>query len=112
LDQPAAAHVIDYLQEENRALREQLGPGRLRFTDERRRRLAAKAKTLGRRVLRRRTKSEVAAALVENRKTMPEIAFVINLGPDPHGRVRLLPLFVASRRTGPQVPAAERVSCW
>ena len=44
--------VIDYLQEENRALREQLGPGRLRFTDDQRRRLAAKAKTLGRRVLR------------------------------------------------------------
>src|SRR5712692_8308233 len=43
-------HVIDYLQEENRALREQLGPGRLRFTDDQRRRLAAKAKTLGRRV--------------------------------------------------------------
>ena len=44
--------VIDYLQEENRALREQLGPGRLRFTDDQRRRLAAKAKRLGRRVLR------------------------------------------------------------
>jgi hypothetical protein len=44
--------VIDYLQEENRALREPLGPGRLRFTDDQRRRLAAKAKTLGRRVLR------------------------------------------------------------
>ena len=44
--------VIDYLQEENRALREQLGPRRLRFTDEQRRRLAAKAKILGRRVLR------------------------------------------------------------
>jgi putative transposase len=44
--------VIDYLQEENRALREQLGPGRLRFTDDQRRRLAAKAKILGRRVLR------------------------------------------------------------
>src|ERR1700704_4874365 len=44
--------VIDYLQEENRALREQLGPGRLRFTDDQRRRLATKAKALGRRVLR------------------------------------------------------------
>jgi transposase InsO family protein len=44
--------VIDYLQEENRALREQLGPRRLRFTDNQRRRLAAKAKTLGRRGLR------------------------------------------------------------
>ena len=44
--------VIDYLQEENRVLREQLGPRRLRFTDDQRRRLAAKARTLGRRVLR------------------------------------------------------------
>jgi putative transposase len=38
--------VIDYLQEENRVLREQLGPRRLRFTDAQRRRLGAKAKTL------------------------------------------------------------------
>src|SRR5438309_1295267 len=44
--------VIDYLQEENRVLREQLGPRRLRFTDAQRRRLAAKAKILGRRFLR------------------------------------------------------------
>jgi len=44
--------VIDYLQEENRVLREQIGARRLRFTDDQRRRLAAKARTLGRRVLR------------------------------------------------------------
>ena len=43
--------VIDYLQAENRVLREQLGPRRLRFTDVQRRRLAAKAKALGRRAL-------------------------------------------------------------
>lgn len=43
--------VIDYLQEENRVLREQLGPRRLRFTDDQRVRLAAKAKTLGRSAL-------------------------------------------------------------
>jgi putative transposase len=43
--------VIDYLQEENRVLREQLGPRRLRFTDGQRIRLATKAHTLGRRVL-------------------------------------------------------------
>ena len=43
--------VIDYLQEENRVLREQLGPQRLRFTNDQRIRLAAKAKTLGRRAL-------------------------------------------------------------
>ena len=39
--------VIDSLQEENRVRREQLGPGRLRFTDAQRRRRAAKAKRLG-----------------------------------------------------------------
>ena len=44
--------VIDYLREENRVLREQLGPRRLRFTDAQRRRLAARAQTVGRRVLR------------------------------------------------------------
>src|SRR5215471_14258725 len=43
--------VIDYLREENRVLREQLGDRRVRFTDDQRRRLAVRAKTLGRRVL-------------------------------------------------------------
>src|SRR4051812_33647679 len=43
--------VIDYLQTENRVLREQLGSRRLRFTDDQRIRLAAKAKCVGRRVL-------------------------------------------------------------
>ncbi len=43
--------VIEYLQEENRALHEQLGGKRLRFTDSQRRRLAAKAKAIGRRGL-------------------------------------------------------------
>ena len=40
--------VIDYLHEENRILHEQLGPRRLKFTDDQRRRQAAKAKALGR----------------------------------------------------------------
>src|SRR3990172_2034985 len=43
--------VVDYLKEENRVLREHLGGGRLRFTDEQRRRLAVKARVLGRRAL-------------------------------------------------------------
>src|SRR3954453_9524604 len=43
--------AIEYLREENKVLREQLGGRRLRFTDEQRRRLAAKAKGLGRRAL-------------------------------------------------------------
>src|SRR6188474_348108 len=42
---------IDYLREENRILREQLGGRRLRFTDGQRRRLATKAKGLGRKLL-------------------------------------------------------------
>ena len=44
--------AIDCLREENRVLREQLGGKRLRLNDDQRRRLAAKAKTLGRRLLR------------------------------------------------------------
>jgi transposase InsO family protein len=44
-------HAIEYLREENKVLREQLGGRRLRFTDEQRRQLAAKAKGLSRRVL-------------------------------------------------------------
>jgi hypothetical protein len=43
--------VIEYLQEENRVLREQLGGRRLRFTDGQRRRLAAKGRAIGRRAL-------------------------------------------------------------
>ncbi|MCP4283642.1 MAG: hypothetical protein GY792_04210 [Gammaproteobacteria bacterium] len=43
--------VIDYLIEENRVLKDQLDGQRLRFTDEQRIRLAAKAKALGRRAL-------------------------------------------------------------
>ncbi len=43
--------VIEYLQEENRVLREQLGGKRLLFTDRQRRRLAAKAKAIGRKEL-------------------------------------------------------------
>ena len=43
--------VIDYLQEENRVLREQLGGKRLRFNDDQRRPLAARAQKLGWRML-------------------------------------------------------------
>ena len=43
--------VIDYLIEENRVLREQLRGRRLRFTDDKRRRLARKGRLLARRVL-------------------------------------------------------------
>lgn len=43
--------AIEYLREENRVLREQLGAGRLRFTDDQLRRLAVRAKGLGRKLL-------------------------------------------------------------
>jgi len=43
--------VIDYLREENRVLREQLGGRRVRLNDDQRRRLATKAKGLGRKLL-------------------------------------------------------------
>ncbi len=38
--------VIEYLREEIRVLKEHVGPKRLRFTDEQRRRLARKAKRI------------------------------------------------------------------
>jgi len=44
--------VIDYLREENRVLREQLGGRRLQLTNDQRRRLAIRAKVLGRAALR------------------------------------------------------------
>ena len=43
--------TIDYLVEENRVLKEQLGSSRLRLTNDQRRRLAEKGKQLGRRIL-------------------------------------------------------------
>ena len=43
--------VIEYLREENRVLREQLGGRRLRFNDDQRRRLAVGAKGFGRKLL-------------------------------------------------------------
>ena len=43
--------VIEYLTEKNRVLREQIGHRRLHFTDDQRRRLAARAKELSRNAL-------------------------------------------------------------
>ncbi len=45
--------VVEYLIEENRVLKEQLGGKRVRLTNDQRRRLAAKGKRLGRRLLHR-----------------------------------------------------------
>ena len=71
-------YVIEYLIEENRVLREQVGSRRMRFNDDQRRRLAAKAKQLCRKLLaqvatpgRPRTATEIAALVtrmaIENR---------------------------------------------
>jgi hypothetical protein len=53
--------LVDYLREENRVLRQQLGSKRLCLNDDQRRRLAARAKKLGRRAPR-------------------ELATIVNLG--------------------------------
>ena len=47
--------VTDYLETENEVLKELLGGGRMRFTDKQRRRLAVKAKLLGRQGLNKLT---------------------------------------------------------
>ena len=52
LIQREQARTIDYLVEENRILRQQLGKRRLRLTDDQRRRLALRGKALGLRLLR------------------------------------------------------------
>jgi hypothetical protein len=51
MNQQHQQDVIEYLQEENRVLRQQLGNKRLRLNEDQRRHLAVKAKKLGRPVL-------------------------------------------------------------
>ena len=53
--------VIEYLREENRVLKQQLGGRRLRLTDDQRRRLAVRGKAIGRRAL-----TEVASLVTPN----------------------------------------------
>ena len=64
--------VIDYLREENRVLREQLGPRPLRLTDAQRRRLAVRGQKLGRRIL-----AQVAGIVTSD--TILRVFFVIEL---------------------------------
>ena len=56
--------LIEYLHEENRVLREQLGGKRLRFNDDQRRRLAVRAKKLGWRMLHELTTVVTPATLL------------------------------------------------
>jgi hypothetical protein len=58
--------VIEYSQEENRVLKEHLGGRRIRLTDTERRRLARRARTLGRKVLTERNHQDL-----ENRLPQP-----------------------------------------
>ena len=67
--------VIDYLQEENRVLRDQLGNKRLRLSDDQRRRLAVKAKKLGRKAL-----SEVGRVESHRASSRP---YRVSLGDNP-----------------------------
>src|SRR2546430_4081417 len=57
-------HVIEYLIEENRVLREQIGNRRMRFSDNQRCRLAARAKKLSRKVLEQVATSVTPATLL------------------------------------------------
>ena len=59
--------ALDYLEEENRVLREQLGGQRLRFDDDQRRRLAVRAKKLGWRMLHELTPIVTATLLAWHR---------------------------------------------
>jgi hypothetical protein len=58
--------ALEYLREENRVLREQLGSQRIRFTDDQRIRLAEKAKDLGRSVLAARGETGYFHAVTES----------------------------------------------
>src|SRR5215472_5277813 len=65
--------ALDYLQEENRVLREQLGGKRLHFNDDQRRRLAVRAKKLGWRTLQQlRTVVTPATLLAWHRRLIAE----------------------------------------
>ena len=71
--------ITSYLREENRVLREQLGSKRLRLTDDQRRRLAAKGKLLGRRILR-----EIATIVKLTRNTlMVPVIFAVGIDEIP-----------------------------
>lgn len=69
--------VIDYLQEENRVLRQLLGDKRLRFTDAQRRRLAEKANHPGRfeggRMRRAWRRSALGRVLPQHRARLREL---------------------------------------
>jgi hypothetical protein len=66
--------VIEYLREENRVLKEQIGKRRLRLTDAQRRRLAARGYQLGRQVLQRVATMVTPDGIVKLRRQLAEWA--------------------------------------
>ncbi len=82
--------VIEYLREENRVLKQQLGGRRLRLTDAQRRRLAAKGKALGYRML-----SEVATIVTPD--TILRWIGQGSSGATPYDRLSARPSSVAIR---------------
>jgi hypothetical protein len=91
--------TIDYLTEENRVLREQIGNRRLRFSDDQRRRLAVRAKQLSRSV-----RTQVATIvtpetlLAWHRKLIAAKYFEADPPPLPRWR----------RKSGYRPPASDR----
>jgi hypothetical protein len=103
--------VIEYLREENRVLREQLGDRRLRFNDDQRRRLAVRAEGLGRKLL-----TEVASLvtpdtlLAWHRKLIAQKASVGQdaRAPKSHSKVWS---FEWRKKTGRGAIVESRVQC-
>ena len=75
--------VIEYLREENRVLKQQLGRKRLRLTDDQRRRLAVRGKAVGRRAL-----AEVASIVTPDtilRWQYVQVRLACSVGVSPTG---------------------------
>ena len=78
--------VIEYLREENRVLKQQLGRRRLRLTDAQRRRLAVRGKAIGRRALAEVASLGVVCVFEDPIASQPNIrySFVYSLSFERH----------------------------
>src|SRR5260370_41214823 len=104
--------LIDYLLEENRVLREQLGKRRLRFSDAQKKRLALKAKSVGLKRLKEIASAATPQALMNWYRTLIGGKYdgSKNKGPGrpaPAAGVRELVLGLAKETGGGAVPKAE-----
>ncbi len=103
--------VNAYLKEENRVLRELHGHKRLRFSDDQRRRLAARGKALGRRVLRETEPIVTPATILRWHRELTRygIRTVIVIAPEGTGaRVSRPP----GQRTSTSTGSARSPSTW